>query len=274
MAGSLLDRAWRLLSLLAANASGLPLQRIVNDLGVPKSAAHRLLTELTRLDLTRQDPSTGHYLLTTKLLSLGFTFLSSSGVVDVAQPILDGMARESGELVRMTVCDGKRLTWIAKSQGAKSGLRYDPEMGQHPVLFCTATGQAWLSTLDERIVGQIIMSEGFGRLKDFGPNAPRTISAFQRKLNRARIDGYAAVVESAAVGSSAIAAAIILPRTGQAIGTVSIAGPSFRLTEGRMKELAPKLLFAASELGNASIGSGYLTEMTRISDADLPLCSI
>ena len=267
MAGSLLDRAWRIVSLLAANAAGLPLQRIVDELNLPKSGGHRLLVELMRLGLARQDPVTGHYLLTTKLLSLGFTYLSSTGVIDVSQPILDALARDCGELVRLTVVDGRQLTWVAKAQGTKSGLRYDPEMGQHPVLFCTATGQAWLATLKDEAALELATAEGFGRFGEHGPNAPRTISGFLKKLQRVRQDGYAAVVESAAVGASAMAAAIVHPSTGHAIGTVSIAGPTFRLSEQKMRELAPRLLLAANELSRTSIGSDYLTDVSRSSAA-------
>ena len=263
MAGSLLERAFGIVGLLAANAAGLPLQRIVDDLHLPKSAGHRLLMELMRLGFARQDPVTGHYLLTTKLLSLGFTYLSSTGVIDVSQPILDGLARDCGELVRLTVVDGRQLTWVAKAQGVKAGLRYDPEMGQHPVLFCTATGQAWLATLKDEVALELVAAEGFGRFGEHGPNAPRTIQSFLKKLQRVRNDGYAMVAESAAVGASAMAAAIVHPSTGSAIGTVSIAGPIFRLSEAKMRELAPRLLTAAAELSRTSVGSDYLADVSR-----------
>lgn len=263
MAGSLLDRAFGIVSLLAANAAGLPLQRIADELHLPKSAGHRLLMELMRLGFARQDPVTGHYLLTTKLLSLGFTYLASTGVSDVSQPILDALARDCGELVRLTVVDGRQLTWVAKAQGVRSGLRYDPEMGQHPVLFATATGQAWLATLKDEVALELVSAEGFGRFGEHGPNAPRTIQAFLKKLQRVRNDGYATVVESAAVGTCAMAAAIIHPSTGNAIGTVSIAGPVFRLPESKMRELAPRLLAAATELSRTSAGSDYLADVGR-----------
>ncbi|WP_460452515.1 IclR family transcriptional regulator [Alsobacter sp. SYSU BS001988] len=263
MAGSLLERAFNILTLLSSAHGGLPLQRVADDLGAPKSAVHRLLSELGRLGMTRQDPVTGHYMLTSKLLSLGFSYLSASGVADLAQPILDQLARESGELVRLAVVDGDTLTWVAKSQGARSGLRYDPEMGGHPTLFCTATGQAWLATLDDRRAVDLAIASGLERAAQFGPNAPRTVAGLQRKLNKCRADGYATVVESAAEGAAAMASAITSPRAGQAIGTISIAGPSFRLTEARMRQLAPNLLRAAQELAETSIGSEFFSPAAR-----------
>jgi DNA-binding IclR family transcriptional regulator len=60
-----------------------------------------------------------------------------------------------------------------------------------------------------------------------------------------------------------MAAAILHPRKSCAIGTVSIAGPSFRMTPARIVELAPALLTAAAELSQASIGSEFLSETIR-----------
>jgi IclR family acetate operon transcriptional repressor len=56
----------------------------------------------------------------------------------------------SGELVRLALVDGDRLTFVAKAQGARAGLRYDPDMGIDVRLSCSAGGHAWLMTLEER----------------------------------------------------------------------------------------------------------------------------
>jgi DNA-binding IclR family transcriptional regulator len=258
MSGSLVDRALRTLEFLASEASGAGITTIAEKVGLPKSGAHRLVAELMRLAYVQQDPETERYLLTTKLLSVGFSYLSMSGVADVAQPVLDRLARESGELVRLTVVDGDQLTWVAKAQGARSGMRYDPEMGGHPTLFCTASGQAWLATLEEAVAVELAVKQGFGRLDQYGPTAPRTISDFTKVLNRVRAAGFATVEESAEAGTSAMAAAVVHPRTGRAIGTVSIAGPTFRFSAKRMGELVPSLLAAATELSQASAGSEFL----------------
>lgn len=83
-----------------------------------------MLTELVRLGYVRQNRDNSRYQLSAKLVALGFRYLSSNGA-DIIQPILDRLAQDSGELVRLGVIDGTRQTWIAKSQGARSGLRYD-----------------------------------------------------------------------------------------------------------------------------------------------------
>jgi IclR family transcriptional regulator, acetate operon repressor len=263
MAQSLLDRALGMIELLATHAGGLHLQAIADDLGIPKSAAHRLLAELARLGYVRRDAEAGRYLLSMKLVSLGFRHLAASGVADVAQPILDDLARRSGELVRLGVIDGRAQVWVAKAQGARTGLRYDPDMGNLARLSCTASGHAWLACLSDEEAVALVVKQGFGKLTDHGPNAPRTIEALLERLRLARRLGYACVSESSAPGTAAIAAAVRHPLTAGVIGTLSIAGPSVRMTEARMSELAPALLAAAGELSSASQGSIYLSEAGR-----------
>ena len=80
---------------------------------------------------------------------MGLSFLSKTGVVDIAQPVIDRLAEATEELVRLAIVDGQRLTLVAKAQGARSGLRYDPDMGIELQLSCSAAGHAWLMTLPE-----------------------------------------------------------------------------------------------------------------------------
>ena len=247
MAASLMRRILGTLELLAETSSGLSLGAVAEGTGMPRSAAHRLLAELAQHGWVRVS-GPGHYALTTKLVGLGFRFLSGAGV-DLAQPILDRLAAASGELVRLAVVDGNRLTWVAKAQGARSGLRYDPEMGQPAPLAVTASGHAWLSTLPIDDALRIVTEAGFPKLTEFGPAAPRTVGALRRLIAAAREAGFATVTDSGAVGMAAMAAPV---RVGvaPAIATVSIAGPSARLTRLRMAAMAPALLSAGAELAS------------------------
>ena len=263
MSGSSLDRAFGVLELLASHPAGLPLHQIAESVDIPKSAAHRLLAALAGRGYVRQDAETGRYLLTTKLVSLGYRYLALAGVVDTVQPTLDRLAQETGELVRLGVIDGDRQTWVAKAQGARSGLRYDPDMGMEAPLASTASGHAWLACLTDEQAVELVARQGFRPAEAQGPNAPRTIEALLARLAAARRRGYAWVVESSAPGMSAMAAAVRHPVTGGVVGVVSVAGPSVRLTEARMHELAPRVLAAAAELSDACKSSDYFTAASR-----------
>ena len=122
-----LERTLGILELLSEQGQGVELAVLADKLNMPKSAAHRLLADLVRFGYVRQTRDMGAYVLTTKLVSLGLSYLSKTGVIDVAQPLLDRLAEQTGELVRLSVVDGDRLTWVARAQGARQGLRYDPD---------------------------------------------------------------------------------------------------------------------------------------------------
>ncbi|MCW2292960.1 DNA-binding IclR family transcriptional regulator [Pseudomonas sp. BIGb0408] len=254
MAGSQIERALNLLESLAG-AGDVPMQTLAEQLQIPKSATHRMLSELVRLGYVRQDAHSSRYRLSTKLVAVGFRYLASNGA-DIVQPVLDRLARESGELVRLGVIEGERQTWIAKSQGARSGLRYDPDMGRDAPLRYTASGHAWLASLSDQEALALVASQQIAENDEFGPNAPHDDQQLRAYLRQARARGYAAVVETSSVGTCALAAVITHPRHGGVIGVLSIAGPSARMPAERMEELAPCLIESAAELSAASQASG------------------
>lgn len=253
---AILERSFRVLEHLARHPEGCALSALSAELEMPLSATHRLLSELIRCGYVRQEQSHGDYVLTIKLVALGLGFLSNSGIVDIAQPLLDRLAASSGELVRLAVVDDDALTFVAKAQGATRGLRYDPDMGLSVNLSCSSAGHAWLSTMSDEEALQRVAKQGFGKPEDFGPKAPTTIKALQTYLNAARKRGFAMINEVFAPAMTAIAAPVYNGR-GHVIGVITIAGPLVRLTEQRMLELAPSLLTTADELASASGASTH-----------------
>jgi IclR family acetate operon transcriptional repressor len=248
-----LDRGLAILELLAQQAEGMPLVALATELEIPNSACHRLLATLQQRGYVHQPRPQGDYRLTTRLVSLGLGFLSSAGIVDIAEPLLEQLAQTSGELVRLAMVDNNQLTWVAKAQGTRKGLRYDPDMGMQARLSCTATGHAWLMTMSDEEAMQLVSRQGFGKPADYGPKAPTTVKALLGILHAARTRGVAMIDEVFAPGMTAMAAPVL--RRGEAIGVISIAGPRSRLTMARMQALAPALRAAAAELGPMSNAS-------------------
>jgi IclR family transcriptional regulator, acetate operon repressor len=249
-----LERSLAVLEKLAAHPEGCALSTLAGAANMPVSAAHRLLVDLSRCGYVRQDRDHGEYTLTIKLVALGLGFLSRSGVVDVAQPVLDRLADECGELVRLAVVDGSDLIFVAKAQGAKSGLRYDPDMGLSVPLSCSAAGHAWLSTMSEDKALEMVARQGFGAPEKYGPKAPTSVKALLPYIRNARKRGFSMIVEVFTPGMTAMAAPV-RRHDGNAIGVVTVAGPLFRLTEERMLALAPRLIAAAAAIAETSSAS-------------------
>jgi DNA-binding IclR family transcriptional regulator len=265
----LLERTLSVLELLARHAHGMQLSDIADTLRIPRSATHRVLTSLVDHGYVRHERQHGAYQLTAKIASLAFTFLAGSGITDLAQPILDRLAKESGELVRLAMVDGRELIWVAKAQGSPFGLRYDPDMGQVGRLSCSASGHAWLACLPEDEALALVEKQGFGLRKDYGPRAPETKQALLKYLQQTRKRGFSLVVQTYSPWMNASAAAIRHPATGEVTGAVVIAGPHVRLTETRMLELAPHLLEAARDLSLAIAASPGLGQRRAGTEANM-----
>jgi DNA-binding IclR family transcriptional regulator len=253
-----LERTLRVLELLAAHAHGMQLFEVAETLRIPRSATHRILTSLADLGYVRQPREQGAYQLTAKIASLAFAFLSGSGITDLAQPILDRLARETGELVRLALVDGRELVWVAKAQGSQFGLRYDPDMGRVGRLSCTASGHAWLACLSDADALLLVEKQGYGLRKDYGPRAPESKAALLKALRETRKRGYSLAIQTYAPWMNSAAAAVFDPATRDVAGTVVIAGPNMRLTEDRITHFAPHLMDAARELSVAIAASPSL----------------
>lgn len=251
-----LQRSLQVLELLVAHPEGCSLSSVSRRLEIPLSATHRVLSDLCEAGYVRQAAEQGDYVLTIKLVSLGLMFLSGSGVVDIAQPPLDSLAAESGELVRLAVREGDDLVFVAKAQGATRGLRYDPDMGLAVPLSCSAAGHALLSTMSDEQALAVVARHGWGTPATHGPHAPTTPKALLPYVRAARKRGFSMIVEVFAPGMSSLSAPI-RQRDGQVLGVVTIAGPMVRLTEARMLELGPALIATAADIGGASQASAY-----------------
>lgn len=264
-----LERTLGILELLSRHGGGLELGAIADALNIPRSGTHRLLADLVKCGYVRQTRDHGDYILTTKLVSIGLSYLSNSGIVDIAQPLLNHLADLSGELARLSVVDGERLTWVARAQGARQGLRYDPDMGSDARLSCSSSGWAWLSTLDEDEATGILARQGLGLPDDFGPNAPTSLQAAMAHVQATRERGYSVSADTYSPGLSAMSAPVRL--AGQsAMGVVTLAGPTARFTGERMHALAPELLSVAGQLAAASGASPFFA---KTSAADIGLSS-
>lgn len=262
---SVLERSLSIIELLARNPDGLPVSMIAAELDLPASAAHRLLNELAKFGYVRQLRSQGDYALTIKLAAMGLIFLGQAGITDIAQPILDHLAKSSQELIRLSVIDDGNLVWVGVSQGATGGLRYDPgrEQGIVVHLASSAGGQAWLSTMSDEEAIQRVAEQGLIPSFEPGPKAPRTIADLLARLAEARRLGYSVAVDSYLTGMAAMAVPIMQPKTGKVVGCLSIAGPAVRLTSERMQQLSGQLHEAAGEIAEATRASRFFDRAER-----------
>jgi DNA-binding IclR family transcriptional regulator len=244
---SQIENSFAVVEFLATEARDMRLTEIAHRLGLPRSGAHRLLTALRGLGWVEQDLGTEQYRLSLKLSALGQRFLVSTRILDVCQPVLDRVAEESRELVRLAVIEGGELTTIAHAQGAQGTLVVQSRIFPTLPLHVTASGKAWLAMLPDETALRIVLAAGFGEPGAFGPNALRSVDALQRELALTRQRGYGLAVEEAEPGVTGVAVTIC-PAQGIAQGVLAIVGPALRMTPERIVQVAAIASKAADEL--------------------------
>lgn len=245
-----IDRCLSILETLAGAREAVELSELATRLDLQPSAVHRAITTLVNRGWVVQDAETQRYALSLRLSTLAFRNLEARAVPDIVQSVLDKLALHTREYCRLAIREGTDLVWVARAQGATGALRYDPDMGQEIILHATANGKAWLATLDEEEALQIVYARGFEASRALGPNSVRTIDDLRESLRQVREKGYATSIEEAEAGAVALAVpfrADTVPGAPIA-GTLSVAGPTLRITPARHQELADMLHEAAEEV--------------------------
>jgi IclR family acetate operon transcriptional repressor len=245
----LLERCFQLIEFLAEEPRAYRLGVISERLGLQKGAAHRLLAALCGMGWVEQEPETGFYRLTLKLAVMGQRVLLATRIPDLTRPILQKLAEESQELVRLAIVEGERLSWVAFVQGRRTGLIYQPEMIGRTPLTVTSHGKAYLSTLPPEDAMRIVREEGFPPPGRYGPRAIQSIEAFAAAIDETRARGWGMSYEEGERGIAAIAAPIrpFGPDT-PAVATCSVAGPLMRFGADDIVRHASLVMQAANEI--------------------------
>jgi IclR family acetate operon transcriptional repressor len=238
----------RTLELAAPEREGLRVSTLAIALGVNKAIAHRIVTALVEVGYLEQVAGSGAYRPTFALGALGLRQIESADTESWAQPVLESLAGLTRELVRLSMATGDAVHWVAKAEGTHSRLRIDPAMGRSVVLYATASGKAWLSGLEAARVSAILAAIS---LEPQTPWTNRNLESILAEIDQARERGFAVTVDEMDEGISAVAAPVFHARGGEAVGAVSVAGPSLRLSREALEEMSPAVIEAAERLGRA-----------------------
>lgn len=257
-----IERALRILSIVASEPDGVRVTDLATTLGLNRAIPHRLLAELIELGYVVQNPATERYRATFKLGSLGLRQLEAAGISRWAQDELGALATTTRELVRLAVASEGVLRFVARAQGANTTLILDAVSGSDIVLHATASGKAWLSTLPEAEVADLVRSRGLIRTTS---RTETDLEAVLEQVAVARRQGYAEVHEEMELGISAIAVPVVPAEVsgGRAVGTVSVAGPSARLTPEVLEGFVPALCDTAETLASHWHVYPYLVDISR-----------
>ncbi|OYD60156.1 UNVERIFIED_ORG: IclR family transcriptional regulator [Burkholderia sp. CF145] len=244
------DRSLQAIELLAREARWMRMSDIAAELELEKGPAHRVLAQLCEQGWAEQDEQTSQYRLTLKLSLLGQRYLHGLGLPGLVQPILDEVAAQCHELVRLTVVSEGTLAWFAASQGAAPGLMYSPSMHSPIALHATSVGKVWLAAMSNDEAIGLALRGGLGQPNGAGTSkAINSVDQLIPELELTRQRGFGLVVEEAEPGVVAMAVTVRSLIDGAVVGTMSIAGPVLRIPPERYYAFHALLREASAKLG-------------------------
>jgi IclR family pca regulon transcriptional regulator len=193
-----LDRGLRLLQEFGATNGPMTLSDLARAADLPRATARRILFTLERGGFVASDGKL--FTLTPHVLTLAASYLRSSQVVTVLQPVLDRIAMAAQEISSLAVLDGDEVVFIARGSPARvfsAGL----DIGYRLPAFCTSVGRILLSRLSEAELAAALAA------MDLKPMTPFTVTDKRRVLKAISGDrgrGYSLVDREAEPGFRSI----------------------------------------------------------------------
>jgi IclR family acetate operon transcriptional repressor len=216
-----LDRALSILEVVAAAPRGITLSSIANQIDLPVSTTHRLLTTLEARAFVSMDKLRKTWRVGRMAACVGGNFAASRDLVSIARPIMTRAAARVGEVFNLGTVSNDAVVFVHRVD-PRSRRTFAPAADALPV-HCTSVGKAVLSFSGpgeiERVAG--------------GPLAPRTRhtltsrTALLEDLARSRRTGYAVDREENSLGLKCLAAPIFDEHQ-VPIAALSLAQPTSR----------------------------------------------
>jgi IclR family pca regulon transcriptional regulator len=127
----------------------LTIAQISNKTGIPRAAVRRCLYTLKQLGYA--DSEANNFFLKPKILSLGYSYLSSTPLAVSAQPVLNHISRTLNESCSLAVLDDNEVLYVARSATSRI-MSVSLNTGSRLPAYCTSLGRVMLANLDEETV--------------------------------------------------------------------------------------------------------------------------
>jgi len=241
-----LEKGLAVINSFSSERSAQTLSEVADLTGLTRATARRVLLTLSELGYVSQNNRT--FSLTPKVLDLGYSFLSSLRVVEIAQQPMERLVEEVKESSSMSVLDGLDIVYVARVP-TKRIMTIALALGSRLPAYPTSMGRVLLAgktrpELDEYIAGT--------RFEQLTRHTIVDESEFRAVIDRVREDGYALVDQELEEGVRSIAAPII-NRDLEVIAAMNVSCHASRVSVATMrKELRPRLLATADEISRTA----------------------
>ena len=194
-----LARGLRVIEAFEAHSAGLSVSEAAQRTKLSRAAVRRLLMTLEMLGYAESDGHT--YQLKPRILRLGYSYLSSTSLAEIAHPILQRVAETVREAVALGVLEGQEVVYIAH-YGVRRVMSVGVSVGTRLPAYCTSGGRVLLAALPDAEL------QAYLERVALRPLTPKTITeraAFAAMIEKVRLEGYALVDEELEPGLRSMA---------------------------------------------------------------------
>jgi len=238
-----LTRGLSILEALAKAEAGISLTDIAHRVELPPSTTHRLLSTLEKMGYVYQSEELSHWYVGLQAFTVGSGFLANRDFVGQSHVYMRRLMEQSGETANLAILDGTEAVFIAQVQ-CREMMRILVKLGSRVPLHASGVGKAIFAALPDEQIDAILKVKGLPRITGNTIVAPETMWAALKVI---RHRGYSFDDEEHAPGTRCVAATIY-DEYAEPLGAISLAGPSSRLPDERIKQLGPIVAHTAEEL--------------------------
>lgn len=220
----------------------LTIAQISHKTGIPRAAVRRCLHTLKQLGYA--DSDSNNFSLKPKILTLGYSYLSSTPLTVSAQPYLNQISRTLNESCSLAVLDENEVLYVARSATSRI-MSVALNTGSRLPAYCTSLGRVMLAHMPGDALDAYLAKV---ELKAYTHRTVVSAERLREILEGVRENGYAIVEEELEVGLRSIAVPV-RGASGNVVAALNVGAQATRVTSKQMKEqFLPVLLRGAQEL--------------------------
>ncbi len=218
------------------------LSEVARHTELTRATARRFLLTLAELGYVRTDGSV--FWLTPRVLELGYSYLSSLSLPELAGPHLEALAEKVRESSSVSILDGGDVVYVARVP-VRRIMTVSINIGTRFPAYATSMGRVLLAGLPKHELEAYLEHVHLSALTERTLLTPLQLRA---ELDRVREAGYSIVDQELEAGLRSLAAPI-RDETGAVIAAVNISTQSARYTAAQVEaDLVPAVCATAEAI--------------------------
>ncbi|CAL9360814.1 Pca regulon regulatory protein [Nocardiopsis dassonvillei] len=237
-----LERGLLVIRAFSAERPSMTLSDVARETHLTRAAARRFLLTLADLGYVRTDGR--QFSLTPRVLELGYAYVASAGLPDVAQPHLEDLSARVHESASVSVLDGDDVLYVARVATSRI-MTVSIRVGTRFPAVATSMGRVLLADRDDAELDDFLARVRLEPLTRFTITDPARLRA---ELHRVREQGYSIVDQELEEGLRSLAAPV-RDTTGRVIAAANVSAQANRSSiEDVRRDLLPALLEATARI--------------------------